>query len=207
MVEKWANKDSEDIAEIQQHRMETEGNQTHCKLKVLWTDGDGERWEKAMDVAKDVPILVAKHLVQEDLTTEPGWQNVWKSIKTSKERQLKRKLKKMAMPNRKEKEVYVKVGAENECPHDHNDYLGNFIDGEDNWRYWDNAEKTFLNRTCNNCGGNMLSDQCKATMAKPAYCCNGRNLKSCGVCICNDCKIKILNKDGGRMKRPSRRKK
>lgn len=206
-MEKWANEDSEHIGEIQQHKIETEGNETRYKLKVLWTDGDGERWENAMDVAKDVPILVAKHFIDKDLTTEPGWQNIWIKIKTAKEQQLKQKLKKLSKPKRKEKEVYVKVGAENECPQDHEDYFGNFIDGEDNWRYWDNAQKTFLNKTCNKCRGDMLSVRCKATMTKPAYCCSGRNLHSCGICICNGCKTNVLNKDGGRIKRPSRRKK
>ena len=204
IVNKWPDDDVEEVDKIRDHMRGTYANRTICKFRVSWTDEDHNTWDEATGLGKDAPILVAKYLIDNDLTSKPGWQDIWKTIKTAQEQKAARKQKKLLKQKRAEKEVYLKVGAENTCPHDHEDYVNKFTDQENDWKHWD-GPNTHLNKNCNECGGDMLGKACEGTTAKPACCCIGRNTNFCGLCICHNCKINVLNEEGGG--RQSRRRK
>ena len=190
MVNKWPNNDAEEIGEIRENKTEKEGNKFAYKLKVFLKDENEDIWAEASDVAKDAPVMVAKYLIDSELTSKPGWRDIWKKIKSAQEKLEQNKISK---PKQKEKEIYIKVGEMNKCPHDHRDWVNNFTVEEDNWKYWE-VGNTFLNKHCDRCKGNMLDKKFRATNAKPAYCCKGRHKYFCGLCICHNCRSIIFSK-------------
>ena len=77
-MNKWPNNDAEEIGEIRENKKEKKGNRFVYKLRVFLKDDNEEMWADASHVAKDAPIMVAKYLIDKELTSKPGWEDVWK---------------------------------------------------------------------------------------------------------------------------------
>ena len=139
-----------------------ERNRSGYKLRVFLTDDNKDNWAEASHVAEDAQIMVAKYLIDRELTSKLGWGNISKKIKSAQEKLERQKLSK---PKQTEKEIFSNVGETNTCPHDHRDMVNNFTVEEVNWRYWE-VGNTFLNKHCNQCNNrNMLDKKCRATNA------------------------------------------